>query len=154
MKTYNWINQRRPIFAIPNIENISGWKLKYEQSIVSKFLMIFDNSTYPPTYFLTYLPTYLPTYLGTQSSNINKQTFFFPSQLNQRRHQNRNVIRNSNVIRTNNVVRTIDVIMGVKRQQTWPDLICNVVLVGDAKVGKTSLVQKAVNEKFSEVSVT
>ena len=44
--------------------------------------------------------------------------------------------------------------MGVKRQQTWPDLICNVVLVGDAKVGKTSLVQKAVNEKFSEVSVT
>ena len=40
--------------------------------------------------------------------------------------------------------------MGVKRQAEWASAI-NVALVGDAKVGKTSLVNRVTSDKFSEV---
>ena len=43
--------------------------------------------------------------------------------------------------------------MGVKRQQEWSST-CNVVLVGDARAGKTALVNRVLADKFSEVSKT
>ncbi len=42
--------------------------------------------------------------------------------------------------------------MGVKRQAEWASAI-NVALVGDAKVGKTSLVNRVTSDKFSEVRI-
>jgi GTPase SAR1 family protein len=40
--------------------------------------------------------------------------------------------------------------MGIKRQQEWSST-CSVVLVGDARVGKTALVNRVLADKFTEV---
>ena len=48
--------------------------------------------------------------------------------------------------------RSTDALNSSTSSRYWPIGNCNVVLVGDAKVGKTNLVNRATQDKFNEVS--
>ena len=47
--------------------------------------------------------------------------------------------------------RSTDALNTSSTARYWPVGNCNVVLVGDAKVGKTNLVNRATQDKFNEV---
>ena len=47
--------------------------------------------------------------------------------------------------------RSTDALNTSSTSRYWPVGNCNVVLVGDAKVGKTNLVNRATQDKFNEV---
>ena len=48
--------------------------------------------------------------------------------------------------------RSTDALNSSTTSRYWPIGNCNVILVGDAKVGKTNLVNRATHDKFNEVS--
>ena len=48
--------------------------------------------------------------------------------------------------------RSTDALNSSTSSRYWPIGNCNVILVGDAKVGKTNLVNRATQDKFNEVS--
>ena len=48
--------------------------------------------------------------------------------------------------------RSTDALNSSTTSRYWPIGNCNVILVGDAKVGKTNLVNRATQDKFNEVS--
>ena len=47
--------------------------------------------------------------------------------------------------------RSTDALNSSTSSRYWPIGNCNVILVGDAKVGKTNLVNRATQDKFNEV---
>ena len=59
-----------------------------------------------------------------------------------------NTIENLNQMRS---TRSTDALNTSSTSRYWPVGNCNVVLVGDAKVGKTNLVNRATQDKFNEV---